>query len=477
MEMSGQGPGAQLSPVVQHRNLRADAVGRALSVKAQNGAELIGHLLDVVTEIREILYQMQVSAQADSLHGLTQQRAAHAVPVFLCLQRGISALHECGRSAQAHREQVRMQAQLMGIHLYTGAQPRLIAGKYTLDQTVKAELLESSVIGLDSHPAVVIEHIGFFSVGMHHIHQLSAEGNDEIIDEFHPVRLPFISRHMGHMQLSLVDEVLGRHAVTVFLFKLIQSPLAHGEIIGAPVRKQVAAVLIASPDPDKIVEHGGEAHHRGCRMGFAPVLHPAQQIFPGFRIHGIDLHQMLLIPVVRGVIVHGNLFPDPVSHEADRISVERHGGSDGNASAFRIIAPSLRRKLFICGAVIYLPVGFCVFTVVHTELLFEKAVHQADGKRPLCSSLRSGHQEALLQLVLILPCPFIMVPDDTNGGIDSVARFQDLIGKDGSIAVTDHVRPPFLCHFQSQLLIARFSRQSKTTFFLLNTHILSPLSF
>src|SRR5699024_1839589 len=107
-----------------------------------------GHLLDVVAEIREILYQMQVSAQSDSLHGLTQQRAAHAVPVFLCLQRGISSLHEGGRSAQSYREQVRMQAQLMGIHLHAGAQPRLIAGEYALDQTVKAELLESSVIGL-----------------------------------------------------------------------------------------------------------------------------------------------------------------------------------------------------------------------------------------------------------------------------------------------------------------------------------------
>ena len=475
MEMAGQGPGAQLSPVVQNRYLRADRIGRALAVEAKDGAEFVGDLLDVIAEIREILHQMQVSAQADSLHRLAQQRAAHAVPVFLRFQRGITALHEGRRSAQSHGEQIRMQAQLVGIHLHAGAQPRLVAGEHALDQAVKAEFLESSVVGLDPHPAVVIEHIGFFPVGMHHVNQLLPKGDDKIVDERHPVRFPLISGHVGHVQLSLIDEILGRHAVAVFLFKLVQSPLAHGKVVGTPVRKQVAAAFVASPDPDKIVEHGGEAHHRGRRMGLAPVFHPAEQIFPGFRIHGIDLHQMLLVPVVGGVVVHGNLFPDPVGHEADRIGMEGHGGSDGDASAFRVVAPAFRGQKLIRGAVIHLPVGSGVFAVVHPELLFKKAVHQTDGKRAVGRRLRSRHQEALLQLVLIFLRPFIVVADDADGGIDSIARIQDLVGKDGSIAVTDYVRPPFLCHFQGQLFISGFSRQGKTTFFLFFTHInLSP---
>ena len=166
---------------------------------------------------------------------------------------------------------------------------------------------------------------------MYDIHQLSAELNDKVVDKVHPVFFVRICRHMGHMKLSLVDKVLRRHGVAVFFPEFIQRPLTHRKVIGAPVSEKISAGGIASPDPHKIIEKGGEPHHSGVRMLLAPFYHPFPQIFPNLRIAGINLHQMLLVPVIRSVIVHGNLFPDPVSQKAHRIfmpacrSSNRHG--------------------------------------------------------------------------------------------------------------------------------------------------------
>ena len=96
-------------------------------MEAAKGAEFIPHLFYIIAEIRIILHQMQISSQADPLYRLTQKRPSHAVPVLFRLQRGISALHKGRRAAKPHREQIRMQAKLMGIHLNPRAQPCFIA--------------------------------------------------------------------------------------------------------------------------------------------------------------------------------------------------------------------------------------------------------------------------------------------------------------------------------------------------------------
>ncbi|MNW66718.1 hypothetical protein D3C74_452170 [compost metagenome] len=83
-----------------------------------NLSELIGNLLDVVTEIRVRLDQMQVSAQANPVNRLPEQRAPDIDPVFFGIQSRVPALHKGRRAAQAHREQIRMQPDLMRVHFY-----------------------------------------------------------------------------------------------------------------------------------------------------------------------------------------------------------------------------------------------------------------------------------------------------------------------------------------------------------------------
>ena len=111
---------------------------------------------------------------------------------------------------------------------------------------------------------------------MHHINQLTAKGNHKIIDKLHPVGLMLISRHMSHMQLALVDKILCRKLISVFIRKCVKRPLTHREIIRAPVRIQISVSYIASPNPYKIIEHGGKTHYRCRRMRLAPLLHPAR---------------------------------------------------------------------------------------------------------------------------------------------------------------------------------------------------------
>ena len=205
-----------------------------------------------------------------------------------------------------------MQTQFMYRHIHACAQSRFVTGEDTFDQSVEAKLPKSSVVRLHTYPAVIIEDIRLFTVGMHHIDQLSAEGNDEIIDKCHPVRLFCVAGHMGHMQLSLIDKIFRCHTVTVLFLEFLQCRNTHSEIIGTPVGEQIPVPLTASPDPYEIIEHGSKAYHRGIRMGLAPVLHPAKQILLIFRVSGIDLHQMLFVPMVRSVVVHGDLFPDTI---------------------------------------------------------------------------------------------------------------------------------------------------------------------
>ena len=57
-----------------------------------------------------------------------------------------------------------------------------------------------------------------------------------------------------------------------------------------------------------------------------------------------------------------------------------------------------------------------------------------------------------------------MVSDNADGGIDAVTRMDDLVRQHGSVAVPDHVRPPFLRQLQRQLLISGFPGKRKAAF-------------
>ena len=454
MEMAGKRPGTELSPVMQHSHFRTNAVGPAFLVEFTYGTEFIRHLLYIIAEIRIAFHQMEIASQPDPLDRLPKKGPSHTVPVFFRLQCGVSAVHKGRRAAQSHREQIRMKPQLMGIHLHPCAEPGLEAGEHALDQPVKTEFLKPSVIRLDSHPAVIIKNIGFFAVFMYHINQLPAEGNYKIIDKFHPVRFFPAARHMGHMQFSLVDEVLGSQFIAIFRGKIIQCLFAHREIIGTPVRKKVPVPDIASPYPNKIIKHGSKTHNSSGRMGFTPLLHPLQEKFLCLRVNGINLHQVLFIPIVGSMVVHGNFFPDTIGHKAHRIGVPCGGLLNGHTAFFLIVTPFIRSQQRIRGSVIYLPVPERPVAVIDGKLLLKKILHQLNGEFPFRRHRRACHKEALLQLIMVLLRPLIMFPDHTDSGVNPISRIQYFIGKLRPVTVTDDIRPPFFRQLQSQLFVA-----------------------
>ena len=344
-------------------------------------------------------------------------------------------------------------------HLGIGAQPALEAGEHALDQPVEAHMLEPGAVGLQAHPAVIVEHVGFLAVLMDDVHQRLRLFRHEVLDEFHVIPLVGGGGHVGHLELAAVDEVLRRQGVAVLLLEGPQGRRADGEVIAGPVGEAVAQAVVGAPDPHEVVEQAGQADHVGLGIGHAPFLHPVLEVRPRRRMPGIQLPQMLAGPGVGGVVVHVDLFPDAPGQEGHGILVPGRRAGDGNLAVG--IGPLPAGYLRAAGAVVDLIVGQRVGAVVEDELLVKVAVHQADGQRVALGGHRIGDEEGLLLGVGMGLGKLVMLTNDADGGINAVACVGNLAGELGAVAVADHVRAPLLRQLQRQLLIARLARQGK----------------
>src|SRR5699024_10328115 len=101
---------------------------------------------------------------------------------------------------------------------------------------------------------------------MYQFHELFAELHNKAVCKLHIVTLLFACRHVGNMKYPLMNEILSRQFITVCFLKFLKRLRAYREIIGSPVCEQISVPLIRTPDPDKIIEHGGKPHYRGRRM-------------------------------------------------------------------------------------------------------------------------------------------------------------------------------------------------------------------
>ena len=346
------------------------------------------------------------------------------------------------------------------------------AGKHALDQPVKADGGEIFAVGLHTHPAVVIEHVGLLAVGVDDVHQRLGLFRHEALDEIHIIPLVGRGRAVSRLQFALVDEVLRRQGVAVFLLKGPQGRRADGEIIAGPIHKAAAAAQIAAEDPDKIVEKRGQPHHVGIGIGFAPVFEPALQVLPGQGMAGVQLAQMLAGPMVGGVVVHVDLFPDAPDQEGRRIAMIGHAAAQGDF-ALRPL-PLIPRHQGVGRPVPHLPVGQGVGAVVQLELLIKVSVQRSDLQRIGNSRLGIGGQEGLLLGVGMRLGKGVVLPDDADGGVDAVARLHDPGRQLGAVGIADHVRAPFFRHFQRQFLVSRFTRKREAALTII-AHIHSPI--
>jgi hypothetical protein len=73
---------------------------------------------------------------------------------------------------------------------------------------------------------------------------------------------------MVGITIPLVDEVLAGKSIPILCSKQLKSQRADSEIIRSPVGEQEGIAFITTPNPDKVVKQGGEAHHIGLRMLF-----------------------------------------------------------------------------------------------------------------------------------------------------------------------------------------------------------------
>ena len=254
MEVAGQGPGPQAAPSVQYGHPDGQGVGVPFLLQGFDAAEFIADLLDGVHEGGVILGQVQIAAQADAVHALAQQGPAGALPVVHGVLFRVASFGEGGQPAQAHGEQIRMQPDFVGRHIGPRAQAAFKTGENALDQAVKADGGKALAIGLQAHPAVIVEHISFFAVLVHDVHQHPGLFRHESLDEFHIIPLVGGGGHMGDLQFPLIDEILGGEGIAVCLLKGLQRGGADGEIVAAPIGEAVAAAHIAAENPNEIIK-------------------------------------------------------------------------------------------------------------------------------------------------------------------------------------------------------------------------------
>ena len=340
-------------------------------------SELSSHHFDGIHKGGIALGQVQIAPQADPLHRLAGQRTAHMQPVSHGVPLGLSALGEGGQAAQAHREQVGMKAQLVHRHIGPGAQPTLEAGKHALDQPVEADGAEVPAVGLHAHPAVIVEDIGLLAVPVDDLHQRPGLFRHKALDKVHIVALVGRGRAVGGLQPAPVDEVLGGQGIAVLRLKGLQRGGADGEVIAGPVHKAAAPAHVAAKNPDEIVEQGGQPHHIGLGIGNTPLLQPPLEVLPGQRMAWIQLPQVFAGPVVGGVVVHVDLFPDAPAQGGGRIAMVWGAARDGNFAVG--IAPALSGNGLPGRAVPHLPVGYRLRAVVQLELLVKIARQRVDG--------------------------------------------------------------------------------------------------
>ena len=174
---------------------------------------------------------------------------------------------------------------------------------------------------------------------------------------------------------------------------------------------------------------------------------------------GVQLAQVLAGPVVGGVVVHVDFFPDTPRQEGHGVAVPGHGGGNRHFAVF--VLPVFLRHFLVRRPVVHLPEGQGVRAVVQLELLVEKALQRMDRDAIARSHHGIGAQKGLLLGVGVRIGEGVVLPDDADGGVNAVPRLHDLVRQLGAVAVADHVRAPLFRQLQRQLFIARFSGQGK----------------
>ena len=104
VKMAGKRPGTQLPPGMKNRSPDRQCIHASLFMKGLDQPEIIRDRLHVTAKVRKLFHQMEIPAKADPVNLLSEQRTAHADPVFFRITDRISPFTERGGSPQSHRE-------------------------------------------------------------------------------------------------------------------------------------------------------------------------------------------------------------------------------------------------------------------------------------------------------------------------------------------------------------------------------------
>ena len=310
-------PGTHFAPAVQYRNPLHAVRGGSLHVLIQL-AELRAYGFHIIHKFRELHGQLQISAIADAVHGLSQDGTSCRHPVDLRLLHRITALVE------GIREEIRKKSSFRILHAFNIAdQAQGGSISYASHHSVQADGLEFVHKRLRADPVIAQEHHGLFAAFMADIHHflrdlryLSALERLEVLKLFgrNPVLV---------IVVSLVNDILRAERITHFLFKLLQNIRAYRCGIAIPFHVFFPGQLVEHQR--ELVEESSEAKYVHVRMllnEFAQALH---RIFVGLGLAHVEGDLMLhVLPVIHHSVVHMYRVPHDIGEEAHRIIMEGH---------------------------------------------------------------------------------------------------------------------------------------------------------
>ncbi len=324
-------PCAHLSPAVQHCDLFHTIRHTALNIVIQL-PELVADRFHIIHKFREIQRKLQISAIADPVDRLAQDRPPGRNPVNLCLLHRISALME------GVREKVRQKSSLtVGYSLDIADQAQSGAVPHAPHDSVQTHFLEFLHKRLRPDPVVSQKHHGLLAVFMGDVHHFLHD-----LPHFPPLEslevLEFLRRNSVLVIIvALVNNIFRPERIPRLLLKLFQNIRANGSGISIPVHVFLPRQLIKYQR--ELVKKRGKAQYIYIGMLLNKLTQPLQRIGVCLGLTHIKGNLMLhVLPLIYHCIVHMHGIPHNISEEAHGIVMERHG-LNGNLALFLIIGP------------------------------------------------------------------------------------------------------------------------------------------
>ena len=315
-----EAPGTCFTPGVEDSHFEGRVLNRSEVSVLGDLVVFFGLMLDVVDELREFNCELKVTAVTDPVNELAEHGTANPHPVALTLADRVAAFLEGGLVHEVYRKEVGVQTQFLNqVALNVGNTANFTAVDAGTYDPVVTDFLEFRLVGLAADPVVAVEEDRLLAGSVNLLDAVFGELNQELMDELDPVEVGLGRHAVGGVEVTVVNDVIGREAVALLFFELVECLGGHAVEVAIPILVERFVLWVG--DERELIRHGSKAHPVCVRMGFHPLLEEPGDVLACFGLSGVDAGLVRLVPVIRNVVVHRSGFPDLVNQEINDVDI------------------------------------------------------------------------------------------------------------------------------------------------------------